>query len=126
MILLQRIKARPSLEDLSPGEARFVQMHFDPYAGEVLLDGEAIGWDEISAVEVVNAPRSAGPAGWLVRHLVHGNERYHVGIYFGRQEAVLPNVTLNVARYVVQCVAYFAPLPVRYKGPTGLSPLVNE
>ncbi|MBL8166086.1 MAG: hypothetical protein JNJ61_29155 [Anaerolineae bacterium] len=126
MILLQRIKARPSLDDLSPGEARFVQAHFDPYAGEVLIDGEAIGWNEINEVEVVTSPRSAGPAGWLVRYLVHRDERYHIGIYFGRQEAVLPNVTLNVARYVVQCVAYFAPLPVRYKGPEGLSPLAQE
>ncbi len=126
MVYLQRIKSRPGLDDLSPGEARFVQSRFDPYAGEVLVDGESIAWNEIQEIEVVKAPRAAGPAGAIVRYLVHGNERYHVGIYFGRQEAILPNVTLKVAQYVVQCVAYFAPLPVVYTGPDGLAPVIDE
>jgi hypothetical protein len=126
MMYLQRIKARPSPDDLTPGEARFVHNTFDPYAGEVLVDGQAVAWDELEEIEVVTAPRASGPAGWIVRHLVHGNERYHVGLYFGRQEAIVPNVTLDVARYIVQCVAFFAPLPVRYTGPDGLSPLINE
>jgi hypothetical protein len=123
---LQRIKARPNLDDLIPGDARWIQTHFDPYAGEVIVDGEAVAWGEIEEIEVAKAPRAVGLAGWLVRHVVHGNERYHVGIYFGRQEAVLPNVTLAVAQYVVQCVAYFVPLPVRYRGPDGLSPVIEE
>lgn len=126
MPVLQRSSARPTTDDLSPGEARFVQERFDPYAGEVLLDGEAVRWNEIDEVEVVASPRTAGLAGWLVRHLVHGDERYHVGIYFERQESVLPNATLNVARYVLQCVAYYAPLPVRYNGPEGLVPVAEE
>jgi hypothetical protein len=126
MVYLQRIKARPSLEDLTPGEARFVQQSFDPCAGEVLVDGYALAWNEIEEVEVALSPRAAGPAGWLVRHVVHGNERYHVGLYSGRDEAIIPNVTLNVARYIVQCVAFFAPGVVRYTGPDGLVPVVNE
>ena len=126
MVFLQRIKARPSLEDLTPGEARFIHQAFDPYAGEVLVDGQTLAWNEIEEVEVAVSPRTAGPAGWMVRYLVHGNERYHVGLYFGRGEAIVPNVTLNVACYVVQCVAFFAPLPVRYTGPDGLSPIVDE
>ncbi|MEO8610086.1 MAG: hypothetical protein ABI690_19485 [Chloroflexota bacterium] len=126
MVYLQRIKARPSPEDLTPGEARFVQHSFDPYAGEVLVGGQAVAWNAIEEVEVAVSARAAGPAGWLVRHIVHGNERYHVGLYFGQNEAIVPNVTLNVARYIVQCVAFFAPLPVRYTGPDGLSPVMNE
>ena len=126
MVYLQRTKARPSLEDLKSGEAKFVQTTFDLYAGEVLVDGQTIAWDEIEEVEVAVSPRTAGPAGWVVRYMVHGNERYHVGLYFGRQEAIVPNVTLNVARYIVQCVAFFAPLPVRYTGPDNLVPVIDE
>ena len=126
MVYLQRTKARPSLEDLTSGEARFVHAAFDPYAGEVLVDGQTIAWDEIEEVEVAVSPRTAGPAGWVVRYMVHGNERYHVGFYFGRQEAIVPNVTLNVARYIVQCVAFFAPLLVRYTGPDNLGPVIDE
>lgn len=126
MVYLQRTKARPNVDDLLAGEARFVYEHFDAYAGEVLVDGQAVGWNEIQEIEVVASPRAAGPAGWIVRHLVHGDERYHVGLYFGRQEAVVPNVTLNIARYIAQCVAYYAPLPVRYVGPEGLVPVIEE
>lgn len=123
---LQRLKFRPSIEDLTPGEARFVQSHFDPYAGEVIVNGDTIAWNEIQEVEVARAPRVGGPAGWIVRHLVHGDERYHVGLYFGRNEAVLPNVTLNVAQYLVKTVAFYAPQPVRYTGPEGLFSLADE
>ena len=126
MRYLQRIKARPDIDALTPGEVRFVRNTFDPYAGEVLVDGQSVGWDEIQEVEVATAARMIGPAGWVVRHLVHGNERYHVGLYFGHQEAIVPNVTLNVARYIVQCIAFYAPLPIRYTGPDGLSPTVDE
>jgi len=126
MEYLQRTKARPSLDDLTASEARWLPPRFDPYAGEVRIEGQAVGWNEIEEVEVVTAPRASGPAGWLVRHLVHGDERYHIGIYFGHEEAVLPNVPLNVVRYVLQCIAFYAPLPVRYKGQTGLVPVVDE
>ncbi len=126
MVYLRRIKARPSMDDLTPGESRFIQHTFDPFAGEVLVDGQAVAWNEIEEVEVAVSPRAAGPAGWLVRYLVHGNERYHVGLYFGHEEAIIPNVTFNVARYIVQCVAFFAPGVVRYTGPEGLSPIINE
>lgn len=125
MVYLQRIKARPSPDDLTLGEARYVQTVFDPYAGEVLVDGQAVAWDELEEIEVATAARAIGPAGWVVRHLVHGNKRYHIGLYFGRQEAIVQNVTLNVAGYIVQCVAFYAPLPVRYSGPDSLSPLVD-
>ena len=123
---LRRLKARPSPDDLPPAEARLAQHRFDPYAGEVLVDGQSVGWNEIEEVEVALSRRAAGPAGWLVRYLVHGDDRYHVGLYFGREEAILTNVTLAVARYVVECVAYFAPQPVRYSGPDNLAQVIEE
>ncbi|MBI5669575.1 MAG: hypothetical protein HZC41_16355 [Chloroflexi bacterium] len=126
MVYLQRLKALPSPDDLTPAEARYVQEHFDTYAGEVIVNGQAIPWNWINEVEVAKAARAAGPAGWVVRHLVHGDERYHVGLYFGQMEAVLSNVTLNIARHIVQTIAYYAPAPVRYTGPDGLTPLTGS
>lgn len=126
MPYLQRAKVRPQPDDLPPAEARSIAKRFDPYAGEVLVDGQAVGWNEIEEIEVVVAPRAAGPAGWLVRYLVHGEERYHIGIYFGRQEAVLPNVRLTIVKYVLECIAFYAPLPIAYKGPADLVPLIEE
>ena len=126
MTFLQRIKNRPNPEALSPSENRYVRELFDPGSRDVLVNGETLEWTEIDEVEVVVSPRTAGPAGWLVRYFVHGEDRYHVGIYYGRNEAILPNVTLAVAKYIVQSIAFFAPLPVRYTGPEGLSPVVRE
>jgi hypothetical protein len=103
-----------------------VGAHFDAYAGEVVINGQAVAWADIEEIEVAKAARTGGPAGWIVRYLVHGNERYHVGLYFGGEEAILPNVTLNVARFVVQSVAFYAPQPVRYTGTEGLSPTVEK
>lgn len=126
MRYLIRSKARPDMDALTPNEMRSIGNTFDPYAGEVIVNGEVIRWNEVEELEVVLAPRATGAAGWLVRNVVHAGERYHVGLYYGDQEAVLPNVTLTVARYITQCVAYYAPLPVRYKGPDGLIPTVEE
>lgn len=123
MHYLPRLNARPSPNALSEADVRFVHSTFDPYAGEVLVYGEAIRWNELEEIEVVLSPRASGAAGWLVRHVVHGDERYHVGLYYNGRESVLPNVTQAVARYVVQCVAYYAPLPVRYQGPDDMAPL---
>lgn len=123
---LQRLKVRPSVEDLTQAEARYVQSHFDSYAGEVIVNGESIIWTEIEEIEVARAPRVSGLAGWIVRYFIHGDERYHVGIYFGHNEAVLPNVSLNVAQYIVRSVAFYAPNPVRYTGPEGLFSLADE
>jgi hypothetical protein len=126
MPYLQRSKVRPELDDLTSAEARTVRNTFDPYAGEVIVEGQSIGWNEIEEVEVAVAARAGGPAGWVVRYLVHGDQRYHVGLYFGQDEAVLRNVTLNIAKYVVQTVAFYAPQSVRYTGPADLVPLTDK
>jgi hypothetical protein len=123
---LKRLLARPSMDDLTPAEARYVQANFDAYAGEVLVQQQPILWTAIDEVEVARAARSAGPSGWIVKHLVMGGERYHVGIYYGGLEAVLTNLTLNAARHIVQTIAFYAPQPVKYTGPDGLSPLVES
>jgi hypothetical protein len=125
MILLKRLNYRPNTDALTPAETDFVQQVFDPFANEVVVYGEHIRWEEIDELEVVIAPRAAGPAGWFLRKL-QTQEYYHVGIYYGRQESVIPNISLPVTRYLVQTIAYYAPLPVRFKGPPDLTPTVDE
>lgn len=120
MLYLQRLSARPSIDDLSERDARHVREHFDPYAGEVIIDGQAIRWNDIEEVEVAQAARMKSPAGWVVKNLIMGGERYHVGVYFGRHEAVLPNLTLEAVRYIVQSIAFYAPQRVAYSGPPDL------
>jgi hypothetical protein len=122
---LQRRKVRPDPVDLPADESRGLQQRFDPYAGEVVIEGIAIRWTEIEEIEVAVAPRP-GAAGWLVRHVVHGEERYHIGFYFGSAEAVIPNVTRSIVCYVLDSVAYYAPLPIRYKGPEGLAAVIKD
>jgi hypothetical protein len=121
MTYLQRIDYRPSLENLPPKEEKLVREHFSAYGAELLLDGIGVRWEHIDEVEVAIAPRMDGPAGWIVKRLFLGNsQRYHVGIYFGSQELVFPNVTWNIARFVVENVAFYAPQPIRYVGPENL------
>lgn len=122
---LVRLNARPDFDALTPGEQHQLNAHFDPFAGEVNIDGVMIRWDYIEAVEVVEAARAQGPSGWLVRQLM-GGKHYHVGIYYGRQEAVLSNVTYDIAAYIVKTVAFHAPNPVRYSGIEGITAIAHE
>lgn len=127
MPFLQRLKARPDVGQLSEADQRALGQHFDPYAGEVIIDGEAIPWTAVDEIEVAVAARALGPAGWLVRWLAYrGADRYHVAFYYGQREAVLHNITLEAAQYAVQTLAYYAPHPVRYTGPDGLAPLTER
>ena len=59
------------------------------------------------------------------KNLVMTGERYHVALYFGREEKVLPNLTRAAAEYVVKTVAYYAPKQVRYTGPDDFAPTVE-
>jgi hypothetical protein len=64
--------------------------------------------------------------GWFVKRFILKNiERYHVGIYYGAHEAVLPNITWDTARHVVETIAFYAPQPVKYTGPEGLVKLTE-
>lgn len=121
MTYLQRIDYQPSPANLSPEDQQFLNEHVVTYGSEIVVDGQPVRWEHIEEVEMVVAPRAAGLAGWVVkRFFLHNETRYHVGIYFGSQEAILPNITWDVARYVVESIAYFAPKPVRYTGPEDL------
>lgn len=121
MTYLQRIDYRPSAANLSPEEERHLGRVFEAYGAEAVVSGVIVRWQDIEEVEVVVAPHVSGAAGWIVKKFIFKNEeRYHVGIYFGAQEAVLPNITWNSARHVVEHVAYYATGPVRYTGPEDL------
>ena len=119
---LQRINFRPNMDSLTEREREYVQRHFDYTSTEALVHSEGIAWNAIETVEVVRAARASGLAGWLTRRVI-GDDRYHVGIYYGRREAVLSNVSLAVAKYALQVIAYHASSPVRYEGLPDLAPL---
>lgn len=119
---LQRLKVRPDADALSASERSHVNTHFDPYAGEVVINGEPIDWRDIEEIEVARAARANGPDGWLVRQM-YGDDRYHVGVYYGAYEAILTNLTLKSAEYVVRTIAFYAPQSIRYNGIKGLSPV---
>lgn len=127
MPYLQRLNARPTQENLSGGDQHHLSQHFNPFGGGVLIDGEEIPWEAIEEVEVARAPGVTGPMAGLVRLFAHnGQETYHVALYYGFREAVLHNISLDIARYVVQTVAYYASRPVHYTGPDGLSPTTAD
>lgn len=119
---LQRLNVRPDADALSKDDRNHLQQHFDTYAGEVVVNGEAIDWRAIDEIEVAKAARSHGPSGWFVKAM-YGEERYHVGIYYGDYEAVLLNLSLKAAEYVVRSIAFYAPQAIRYSGIEGLTPL---
>jgi hypothetical protein len=120
MAYLQRINYRPNMDHLTEDEKRYLEQHFDAYGSEIVVHGEAIPWQVIEEVEVAVAARSAGLAGWLVKNVVMGGERYHLGIYYGNAEAVFTNITLNTAEYILKHIAYYAPQAVRFTGPENL------
>jgi hypothetical protein len=128
MPYLQPLDQRPDVTTLSDAEEGHLARHFDAYGAEMVVDGQVVRWEEIQAVEVVVAPHVSGPAGWFVkRFILRGEERYHVGIYFSDDgEAVLPNITWDSARHVVQTIAYYAPNRIDYKGPDDLVPLMED
>lgn len=126
MTYLQRINYRPTMANMNKTDERFLTNHFDAYGEEMVMSGEPIRWDIIEEVEVVVAPRASGAAGWIVKRFFLNNEvRYHVGVYFGHREAVMPNITWDVAKYIVESIAYYAPKRVRYSGPDNLVPITE-
>ncbi|MEQ8675751.1 MAG: hypothetical protein RLP44_00070 [Aggregatilineales bacterium] len=126
MTFLQKINYRPTTEKLSETDGQYIVNHFDAYGSEIVMDGQAVAWHMIEEVEVVVAPHAAGLAGWIVKNVfLRGEERYHIGVYYGRQEAILPNVTWDVARYVVENIAYYASQKIKYAGPEDLVPLTE-
>ena len=126
MPYLQRLDSRPTMAGLTDDEQVYLQTHVDAYGAELVVDGQVIRWEHLNKVEVAVAPHAAGPTGWLLRRLFSQNKtRYHLGVYFGSQEAVLPNITWDVARYVLETIAYYASQPIVYEGPEDLVPLTE-
>lgn len=122
---LQKINFRPNTDALSDRERQYLQNHYDYNSTELFVHGNAIAWDAVEEVELVIAARLSGAGGMLTR-LLMGGDRYHVGIYFGKREAVLPNISLTTAKYILQTIAYNAPFPVRYNGPNDLVAVADE
>lgn len=121
MLYLVPISNAPKEDVLSPDDVRTLRAHFSVTNYEVVVDGQGIEWGNIDEIEVAKAARAGGPAGWLVKAMYGGQDRYHVGIYSGRYELVLTNLTLQAATYVLQTLAYYARNRIPYKGPEGLS-----
>lgn len=111
-------KTAPREDDLSDSDRRFISQHFSPTNYEVVVDNQGIDWNKIDSIEVARAARDKGPSGWFVRTIYYGGQdRYHVAVYSGRYELVLPNLSLAGARYVVRTIAYYLRNRVRYNGP---------
>jgi hypothetical protein len=122
MLYLVPLSNAPKEDKLMPEDIRFLQTHFSVTNYEVVVDGQGIEWSKIDEIEVAKAARAGGPAGWLVKNALYGGkERYHVGIYSGRYELVLPNLSFDTASYVVQMLAYYARNRIPYKGPEGIT-----
>jgi hypothetical protein len=126
MPFLQRLKERPVLDTLAEPDQHQLARHLLVEPDAMFIDGEPIPWAVIDEVEVAKAPDVAGPLGGLVRWFAHGgHESYHLAVYYGYREAVLSNISLAAAAFIVQTVAHHASRPVRYVGPEGLAPLTE-
>lgn len=112
----------PSENELTDADKKFLSEHFQPASYELVVDDKGIDWNKIDSIEVVTAPRAAGPAGWFVKNMLYnGQDRYHVAVYSGRYELVLPNLSYAAVKYVIRMIAYFARQRIPYSGPDGLT-----
>jgi hypothetical protein len=116
----------PREDELSESDKKFLEQHFMPTNHEVVVDNHGIDWSKIDEIEIVQAARDKGPSGWFIRFIYFGGqERYHVGIYSGRNELVLPNLSPAGARYVLRTLAYYARNRIEYKGPADWAATVD-
>jgi hypothetical protein len=122
MQVLVPLSTAPREHDLTASDVQFLKNHLTVTNYEIVIDGQGIEWSKIDEVEVAKAARAGGPAGWLVKKAFYaGRDRYHVGVYSGRNELVLPNLSLEAAKYVVQTIAYYARERIRYTGPEDIT-----
>lgn len=127
MVYMVPASTPPKEDDLSADDVRFLRNHMNATNFEIIVDGQSIAWDKIDEVEVAVAARQSSPAGWLVKNVIYGGkDRYHVGIYSGHHELVLPNLSLAAAKYAVQTIAYYARTRIRYTGPEGFIPITES
>lgn len=116
MAYLARVYELPSPDSLTEADRRTLDKRFDANAYELNFDGQPVDWTMIEEIEIVVAARQSTPAGWLLKKVVFAGDRYHIGVYFGKNEIVLTNLTLEAARFVAATIAHFAPSGVRYAG----------
>ncbi len=117
----------PRENDLNDSDKHNLLDHFETTNYEIVVDGSGIDWEKIDEVEVVVASRDKGPSGWFIRNIYFGGqERYHVGVYSGRNELVLPNLSLPAAKYVVRIIAYYLRNRVKYHGPTDFAATIED
>ncbi len=127
MSTLVRLSKSPSTTDLTPEDTSFIDAHFQVTPRDVTLSDITFTWDQVTEIETAKAARAKSPAGWFVKKIMFsGDERYHVAIYAGRSEAVLPNTSLKIVQYIVQTIAYYAPKSILYSGIEGVSPVSDE
>lgn len=123
MAYLKRLDGLPT----PPDGMKELDKRFDANAYEVNIEGGRIEWGVIDEVEVAKAARVNSPAGWFVKKVMYGGgDRYHVGVFFGKGELVLTNITLEQARFVVDTIAYYATQPIRYTGIEGVVETVES
>ncbi len=123
MAYLVRLGKAPSTNDLSQEEIALINRMFDVTPKTVTLNGVTFSWEDVTEIETAVAARSQSPAGWFVKKVIFGGERYHVAIYAGKDEAVLPNASRKVIEHIVQTIAYYAPRKIPYSGVEGISPV---
>jgi hypothetical protein len=122
MIYLLPLKNAPKQDNLTAKDIAFLQQHFEVTNYEVVFDGYGLDWTKIDEIEVVEAARSKSPAGWFVRNVLYGGDiRYHIGIYSGRNEIVLPNLNTETAKYILATIGYYLRDRVKYTGPQALA-----
>jgi hypothetical protein len=126
MANLAHVDERPTMDGLSNEERRLLDKRFEANAYEINIDGRRAEYGNIEEVEVAKAAREGGPSGWFVKKVVFGGERYHVGVYFGGNELVLTNITLETAKYVLATIAYYANHTIRYTGVEGVVPVTEN
>ncbi|MCA9904466.1 MAG: hypothetical protein KC547_11465 [Anaerolineae bacterium] len=126
MQYLVRPKAPPFIDQLAEADQQYLRRRFDAHPAELTINRDVIPWQDIAEVEVVKAARRSDLSGWFVRKVVYQEERYHVGIYYGKREKVLTNVTLGVAQFAVQAIAYYMQTPIKYTGLDDIVPTTTR
>lgn len=127
MSYLPQLTHRPQIESLSEKDAAYIRKHFDANNAFLTVNRREIELHHIDEVEVAVAARQKSPAGWFVSKILFGgDERFHVGIYFGRAEEVLPNINRTLAEYIVRNIAFYARHNIQYKGPEDILGTVPE
>lgn len=126
MQYLERLETRPRLSELDEADRKIIEARVKIDRNDIAIDGQRFELHKVDHVEVAVAARQSSPAGWLVKKVLYGGDRYHVGVYSGREEMIVTNISLAAATYIVQSVAHFAGVNIRYSGVEGVTPVYES